>query len=743
MFCLVAPAPANNLYRQGKAMAPTPLAAPLVRDARDAQCPPAEAAQPSAPAPQRNPNDPPALEEVWILGQGILYPAANQKTNSPLCWHNTRKVVAAHDELFISGWESGTENDSEIVITWWDAFFGLWTNPAQLSQSQSDAGRLDLVAGPDGTVHACWHQDYSAATDVYEVFYSQLPAGGFAWTTPVMVSDGDALESNFPTIGVDNAGNVTVRWSEFLRDAAGNILDYQGYKARTSADNGVSWGTPSVWATEDTLRVWPAMCVDRVSGDIYLADNESASDPADEYSDLEIYYYNKAANMWQGPEIPVYGGGVGEPFHDVTHTSCAAGPDGVIHILFAQTTHADPGWTWIDNQVSAPVNAQLFLIHGTYGNWSAPEPVYPGDGGIYPGVEGVYPDSTWAQFCSYAQVGLDAQNRIFISTRAYEYFNGSFLTGFGDMYSDIGGTNWQPEAWVASKSLADDGEWVWTRASDINLRPDSIGVKYTKLSEHVAANGPALVWDETYDGARPTNVMFTRVSDFSAPGSVTGIQASRPVLNGPVTLTWVNPGDADLGGIRVVRTTSGKASLVGLRRGSIPLDADGGWMYDPEEDVWVLTPDETTGEMPVTFTDEDPPAGAVFYTLAAFDDHLHHTYPIPDFAVAEVDSIELSADGPQENPTTLRVNAIRPNPVTTDRVEISYSLPGMAPATLTVHDACGRLVRTLSAEMQAGEPGVARWDLTDGRGARVGNGVYVCRLQQGDSMATGRIVIIR
>jgi hypothetical protein len=135
--------------------------------------------------------------------------------------------------------------------------------------------------------------------------------------------------------------------------------------------------------------------------------------------------------------------------------------------------------------------------------------------------------------------------------------------------------------------------------------------------------------------------MFVRLTDFASPSSVTGLMAQRPDPSGPVTLSWINPTDPDLAGIRIIRTTTGKAHLVGLRRGTIPMDDSGQWLYDPETDVFVLEPDP---QMPDSFVDPAPPLGTVFYTLVPFDAHLHHTYPIPDQAVARTDGIALTGN---------------------------------------------------------------------------------------------------
>ncbi len=744
LFSLVLGGTASATYRQdamGVAPGVTSVRA-LDLEARD------PAGPPTAPVPTppqtRSPMEPPTEGVNWVLGQGIQYPApgSSNRMLGPLCYYNTRKVVGGDDELFVAGWESGSENDNEIMITSWDPFFGLWTNPIPISQSVSDAGRLDLARGADGTVHAAWHQNYQQGVSTYEIFYAQLPAGGFSWTTPVRVSIADATESNFPNVGVDNAGNVTIRWAEFLRDAAGSILEYRGYAVNTSTDNGLTWSDANVrMVTSAGERVYGAMCVDPISGDVYLVDNDSYFDPSDDYDDLVVWRYNKALDVWEGPEIVVYGGGLDQPFRAITYPSAAAGPDGTIYILYSQTTNAQPGYIWIDNLVGMPVAAQLFIVHGTYGNWSEPEPVYPGTDGNYEGFEGVYPDSTFLQFCSFAQIGVDVDNKLYVATRAYEYYNGDYLTGFGDMHSNLGGERWQPEEWIACKDQARSGEWVWTRGSDINLRPDTIGVKYSKVPERMPTTGACAVWDESYNGTRPEKVMFVRLADFTAPGPLTNITVERPVENGPVSFTWENPPDEDLAGIRIIRLTTGKATLVGLRRGLIPLDSDGSWMYDPDDDVVLLEPDPVTGQVPTSWVDENALPGVSYYTFVPFDANLHHLYPIPDEACVRVDSIVVKADGAQR-PDALHLDRATPTPATS-HVSLRYSVATPGQARIAVYDLNGRCVATLlDGRVEAGS-GTVRWDLVDDAGAQVGNGVYLCRLEQGSSRASRHIIVVR
>lgn len=736
------------LHQDAVALGPHRTAA--VANDRAAQDPVGPVGEASLPVAQRAgaPMEPPGEGTNWVLGQGIMYPApgTSNRMLGPLCYYNTRKVVGGDDDLFIAGWESGTENtpdslDNEIMVTSWDQWFGLWSNPMAISQSVTDAGRLDLARGADGTVHATWHQNYSTSTGVYEVFYAQLAPGAFTWSAPVRVSLADATESNFPNVGVDNAGNVTVRWAELLRDASGGISEYRGYAVNTSTDNGLTWSDANVRvAAQGGERLYGAMCVDPLSGDIYLFDNDPDADATDAFDDLIVYYYNKATDTWQGPEFVVYGGGPDQPLHGITYPSAAVGPDGTVYVLYSQTTNEDPGYIWIDSQVGQPVAAQLFIVHGTYGNWSAPEAVYPGTDGIYEGYEGVYPDSTWLQFCSFAQIGVDANNKLYIATRAYEYYNGNYLTGFGDMNSDLAGGNWQPEEWIACKDQTRSSEWVWTRGSDINIRPDSIGVKYSKVPERMPTTGACAVWDESYDGTRPEKVMFVRLNDFTSPGPLANITVSRPEVNGPVSFTWTNPPDEDLAGIQILRLTTGKAHLVGLRRGTIPLNADGGWLYDTESEAFVLEPDQGQ-PVPTEWVDEDAPDGTVYYTFVPYDTNLHHLYPIPDEACVRVDSLVVRADVAL-GPARLRLDALSPNPATS-RTDIRYAVAEAGQATIRVYDVSGRHVATLLDRAVEAGSGVVRWDLTDARGGRVGDGVYVCRLEQGSASMTRNVVVVR
>jgi hypothetical protein len=205
-------------------------------------------------------------------------------------------------------------------------------------------------------------------------------------------------------------------------------------------------------------------------------------------------------------------------------------------------------------------------------------------------------------------------------------------------------------------------------------------------------------------------------------------------------LTWENPGDEDLAGILIVRDTVGAAHLVGLRRGNIPMDLDGQFLYS---DVWVVEPDTVTGVIEPTFYDDEAPDGTVYYTVVPYDVNYHHYYPIDEeLAVVQVDSIAISGDMADLMPTTLQLEDARPNPVTSS-AEIRYTVPEAGKVRIAVYDVLGRCVSTVYQGDVAAGAGAVHWDATDEHGSPLGNGVYLCRIEQGNATASKHVVILQ
>ncbi len=85
--------------------------------------------------------------------------------------------------------------------------------------------------------------------------------------------------------------------------------------------------------------------------------------------------------------------------------------------------------------------------------------------------------------------------------------------------------------------------------------------------------------------------------------------------------------------------------------------------------------------------------------------------------------------------------SVMPSPVR-GRARLAWQLPVGGRVRLTVYDASGRLVRNLlSSDLAAGRY-QAYWDLTDERGRRVANGLYLCRLETPGRTVTTRAVLL-
>jgi len=99
---------------------------------------------------------------------------------------------------------------------------------------------------------------------------------------------------------------------------------------------------------------------------------------------------------------------------------------------------------------------------------------------------------------------------------------------------------------------------------------------------------------------------------------------------------------------------------------------------------------------------------------------------------------------PENNglPRVFALDQPYPNP-SASGAQIRYALPRPAMVELGVYDVTGGLVRRLAEGTQAAGYQRAAWDGCDERCRRVATGVYYCRLEAGDFVATQKLVMQR
>jgi hypothetical protein len=91
----------------------------------------------------------------------------------------------------------------------------------------------------------------------------------------------------------------------------------------------------------------------------------------------------------------------------------------------------------------------------------------------------------------------------------------------------------------------------------------------------------------------------------------------------------------------------------------------------------------------------------------------------------------------------VRLHPNTPNPFRTSTV-IHFELPRPGPVWVGVFDVQGRLVRWLvpGTSLSWG-PQQFHWDGRDAEGRAMAPGVYFCRLETGETLATRRMVLLR
>lgn len=172
-------------------------------------------------------------------------------------------------------WGDTTPGNDEILYVS-KPIGGSWTISLNVSNTPGVSLYPSVTADPFGEVHVAW-EEYTPGTGELSICYSSKPTGG-SWSVPETIS-GFGESSEFPSIGVDESGNVHAVWMGLLQ------LHY------ATRPHGGSWNSPepisgATGGTNPSLAVEP-------SGDVHVAM---------ERADLDIWYTYKApGDSWSLP----------------------------------------------------------------------------------------------------------------------------------------------------------------------------------------------------------------------------------------------------------------------------------------------------------------------------------------------------------------------------------------------------------------------------------------------------------
>jgi hypothetical protein len=202
----------------------------------------------------------------------------------------------------------------------------------------------------------------------------------------------------------------------------------------------------------------------------------------------------------------------------------------------------------------------------------------------------------------------------------------------------------------------------------------------------------------------------------------------------PTQITWFS-GPQPPVPVACQGTTSlgGKVYWFGGFKSEFTSSTRRGWVYDPAtgviDSIPTVPPTDDSGLTCSSAAGRE--ATNELYQIAGGPDYSYHRLTFNPQGTGEV------------GPAVMPSSRLRASTFFRNRVQIHYEIDRPCQATLTVYDQSGRVVRTLvSGQVQAGSYAAA-WDGWDQYGRPAGSGVYFCRLQAGEYLATKKLLMVR
>jgi len=191
-----------------------------------------------------------------------------------------------------------------------------------------------LATDTAGNVHIAWqdYTDYAGSGTGWDIFYKRWDAASSSWTTTEVVSTESTSRAENPSLGTDSSGNVHIAWQdETDYDGAGTDPDifYKYWNATTS-----SWTTTEVVSTESTEdSYYPSLAID-ASDNVHIA-WQDGTDYTGSGTDRDIFYkhWNATTSLWTTTEVVST-----ESTEDSSNPSLAIDSAGNIHVAWHDRT---------------------------------------------------------------------------------------------------------------------------------------------------------------------------------------------------------------------------------------------------------------------------------------------------------------------------------------------------------------------------------------------------------------------
>ncbi len=243
-----------------------------------------------------------ATTAAWTTTEVVSTESTDKSYNPTIAVDGSGNVhIAWYDYTNYDG--SGT--DLDIFYKRWNTTTAAWTTTEVVSTESTDFSYDPTIAvDGSGNVHIAWEgrTDYGSSGTDDDIFYKRWNANTAAWTTTEVVSTESADNSYYPTIAVDDSGNLHLTWMDWT-DYSGSGTDadifYKRWYAITAA-----WTTTEVVSTESTDDSWcPTIAVDD-SGNVHIAwyDYTNYNGSGTDW-DIFYKYWNATTAAWNTTEV--------------------------------------------------------------------------------------------------------------------------------------------------------------------------------------------------------------------------------------------------------------------------------------------------------------------------------------------------------------------------------------------------------------------------------------------------------
>lgn len=141
----------------------------------------------------------------------------------------------------------------------------IWSDTLRVGTTTKDKiGFCQISIDRKMRLHAYWNEGGPGSSDTAEVFYSQSLNGGVNWSTQIMLSEGEARHSAFPSGDFYGARGDTlaIAWRDSIGPGAGGTQDWN-VKMVVSSNGGLSWSQPDTVAGGTGFQSDPAVVIDK------------------------------------------------------------------------------------------------------------------------------------------------------------------------------------------------------------------------------------------------------------------------------------------------------------------------------------------------------------------------------------------------------------------------------------------------------------------------------------------------